>query len=581
MTKEKEKLKIVSVYDSLNGSKLHRLKLPLTALHGKSVKLGGEDGVIEVEILEGDVNLESYLEKADILYVHWGLNIPAFKLGMLLNKYNLKYIVDLDDCPILPKNSIVYDQHKYNELIRQITLADSVVVANPRISLYVEKFVSNRNGDDFKPIHYSPNYLPNEGQWAYKPQQKAVGKIGFGLFGSRSHVNDYKYLRGAIKILGNNKEFVEKAKFVVAGVHKTDPLFREISKVFSEIKAEVEYLGTYTPDEYMNALDKMNVVFAPLEDNEFNYCKSSLKIEECSKRNIPLIGSKAYGNKELSCGLVIEPEDWQNWAKTLISDDNYLSVGAKLGEENRKVSNFDLRIEGLLKCVEYCANTMSNKVDNLQIYSITYKEGQFTEFDNYDNSGVKTVEQKSYLFEWNPIVDIIDNYELKSKYLGIFSYKFPFKTHLSKKLLDKVFEDVTQTHDYDVIGLSPSFFKKKYLKFTEEQHPGFMELFTLVCNDLNLVVKEPKNVVYSNFFIAKTEIYKEFVNTIAKPAIELLETKYKELAWKNANYVSGLQGEELKQQTGLDFYTFHTFVLERLLSAWLENRIDLKFKQIG
>jgi hypothetical protein len=50
-----------------------------------------------------------------------------------------------------------------------------------------------------------------------------------------------------------------------------------------------------------------------------------------------------------------------------------------------------------------------------------------------------------------------------------------------------------------------------------------------LCNDLNLKVKEPKYVVYSNFFIARTDIYKEYVNNIIKPAIELLETKYKEL----------------------------------------------------
>ena len=145
----------------------------------------------------------------------------------------------------------------------------------------------------------------------------------------------------------------------------------------------------------------------------------------------------------------------------------------------------------------------------------------------------------------------------------------------------KIFKEVTKTEKYDVLGFCPQKFNNKYLKQTEEHHPGFMKLFELICKDLNLEVKEPTNIIYSNMFIAKTKIYKEFINTIIQPAIELLETKYKHLAWVDANYISGLKGENLKQQTGLDFYTFHTFILERLISMWLENNKNLTFKQLG
>jgi hypothetical protein len=158
----------------------------------------------------------------------------------------------------------------------------------------------------------------------------------------------------------------------------------------------------------------------------------------------------------------------------------------------------------------------------------------------------------------------------------------PFKTALSKKLVEKLFKECLKSEEKpDVIGFSPTLFNKNYLSFTEKSHPGFMKLFNLVCKDLNLQVREPEHVVYSNFFIAKKEVYSEFVNTVIKPAIELLETKYKDLAWKDANYTYGLKGEELKEQAGLDFYPMHVFVLERLLSIWLENNSKITFKQIG
>lgn len=76
----------------------------------------------------------------------------------------------------------------------------------------------------------------------------------------------------------------------------------------------------------------------------------------------------------------------------------------------------------------------------------------------------------------------------------------------------------------------------------------------------------------------KTDIYRDYVNTIIKPAIHLLETKYKDLAWKDSNY-KGLPRDQLKLHTELDYYPMTTFVLERLLNMYINNR-NFKFKQL-
>ena len=205
-----------------------------------------------------------------------------------------------------------------------------------------------------------------------------------------------------------------------------------------------------------------------------------------------------------------------------------------------------------------------------KIYSIVYDENQLYEYEKYDNSHIKSYEDKSYLFEYNCLIDIIDNFNINEDYLGIFSYKFPIKTGLFKKKLLKILKD-NPNQDIYIFCTNSNKLKGKYLSFTEKVHPGFLELFTVLCKDLNLQVKEPKYIVYSNFFIAKTDIYKEYINNIIKPAIELLETKYKEQVWKDSKY-QGLGKEKLKQYTGLDYYPFHTFILERLFSIWIENK---------
>jgi hypothetical protein len=97
-----------------------------------------------------------------------------------------------------------------------------------------------------------------------------------------------------------------------------------------------------------------------------------------------------------------------------------------------------------------------------------------------------------------------------------------------------------------------------------------MELFTNICTDLGLKVSEPKHTIYSNFFVAKKVVFVEYQNLL-RQAVELLEGKYKEQAWKDSGY-KALAPDKLKIVTGLDYYTMHTFILERLLSVWIDNK---------
>jgi hypothetical protein len=139
---------------------------------------------------------------------------------------------------------------------------------------------------------------------------------------------------------------------------------------------------------------------------------------------------------------------------------------------------------------------------------------------------------------------------------------------MNKRVLFNLLKEKNYTH-YEVINLCEPL-SKPYLELSEINHVGFMELFTNICTDLGLKVSEPKHTIYSNFFIAKKSIFIEYQNLL-RQAVELLETKYKEAAWIDSGY-KGLPKERLKEATGLDYYTMHTFILERLLSVWIDNK---------
>ena len=77
-------------------------------------------------------------------------------------------------------------------------------------------------------------------------------------------------------------------------------------------------------------------------------------------------------------------------------------------------------------------------------------------------------------------------------------------------------------------------------------------------------------MINSNFFVTKTEIYRSYVAEVIKPAIDLLDGKYKELAWRKCRYDAA--DPNIMMFTGLPCYTFHTFILERLMAQYCKTK---------
>lgn len=213
--------------------------------------------------------------------------------------------------------------------------------------------------------------------------------------------------------------------------------------------------------------------------------------------------------------------------------------------------------------IKYIQSLNNPRTLNIDIHGICFKDTQNTEYHRVDNK-VSTIAEKSYLFEYNVILDT----PIVNDYTGFLSWKFRAKTGMNKRVLFNLLLD-KHYWNYDVINLCEPL-PKPYLEFTELKHKGFMELFPNLCTDLGLKVSEPKHTIYSNFFIAKKDVFIEY-QELLKKAIELLETKYKKEAWNDSGY-KGLPKERLKEATELDHYTFHTFILERLISVWIDNK---------
>ena len=71
----------------------------------------------------------------------------------------------------------------------------------------------------------------------------------------------------------------------------------------------------------------------------------------------------------------------------------------------------------------------------------------------------------------------------------------------------------------------------------------------------------------------KSEYYKDYINNWIVPALDYMEnTSFWYEVNKDAQYKGGLTPEQLKETLGLDFYSFPTFILERLILFYIHNK---------
>ena len=256
-----------------------------------------------------------------------------------------------------------------------------------------------------------------------------------------------------------------------------------------------------------------------------------------------------------------------------MKEGNYLKYREEFCQENLRRNKPEERAKFVTELIELVVNYKQEEIDNLKLFSIVYDENQEAEFEKYDNSHVRTLEQNSQRFEWNPIVDIvsnkIDNFD---GYLGIFSWKFSQKTGLTRELLNKILTRF-QFKKYDFIDIARNQLNgQQYMLFTELSHPGILERIKEVCSIIGLnYTDNPKITNYSNFFIMKSEYYKEFIEDYIKPAIQYIESK-PERFMIDAQYKTGLPAEKLLELTGLPYYTLETFILERLILFYVEDK---------
>ena len=210
-----------------------------------------------------------------------------------------------------------------------MSIADMVTVTTPILA------------EVYKPYAKKVVELPNcidVNLWKRLPLKKREG-IRIGWFGGHSHYQDWLVLQDVMPKIMKKYSHV---KLVIMG-----SLFKGAMGNIPADRIEFHEWVATPAYPYKAAILDLDFAVIPLEDNEFNRCKSNIKWVEMGALGVPAVTSYVSPYKEYATddnGIFIEkndPKSWIDGISMLIED---AALREKTGEAaNRTVNeNFDI-----------------------------------------------------------------------------------------------------------------------------------------------------------------------------------------------------------------------------------------------
>lgn len=366
--------KIFIHINSLDGCALHRLILPYQEILKQTDEFQISFGYSKpTDTLTFEDRVREIADY-DVLIFHRILPEGLFDAVKKANP-SIITVIDMDDNWRLndshPSADIYKRENTSEKILYHIQNADYVTCTTE----YLAKKIRPVNPN----IYVFDNALNREGQFV--PQDIPSERLRFGIIGSSSHAKDIELLSGVVSQLP--KDVLDKIQFVLCGfdrgfyrTYKPDGKIELAEMPYEEVmwhKAEVilsnnystitpehrdfllehRYKVDYTTDEayhrvwcrdvdsYAELYNQIDVLLVPLLENDFNVCKSELKLIEASVMGKAVIASEASPYKEIginalerggtinsegNCILVNNNKKSKGWVKaiTKLTNDNNL-----------------------------------------------------------------------------------------------------------------------------------------------------------------------------------------------------------------------------------------------------------------
>lgn len=199
---------------------------------------------------------------------------------------------------------------------------------------------------------------------------------------------------------------------------------------------------------------------------------------------------------------------------------------------------------------------------NINVYQIYYDENQKQQMF-LDTKPIFNKDLDIY-FENRLILNLFTGGKIVGDYFGLLSHIARIKNNIKSKYISELIDG-----NYDIYSFT--YDKHDVLGYANKCHPDFLNIFTGILNYLNIDVNtRPLVGIYQNAIITAPNIYLDYIQKYLVPAIEYLENcsdEIKDKLYSDSMYDGG-DKEYIRETFGIDFYTYHTFLLERLWSLY-------------
>ncbi|WP_086873987.1 glycosyltransferase [Kosakonia pseudosacchari] len=238
---------------------------------------------------------------------------------------NANIILDYDDyAPNIPVRSSVrrfIKQDIIKDIRKDCQLADRIVVSTPALAEEFFRFSDS--------IVVAPNGLPRD-IWGKLKSRRQVGqRLRVGWAGGATHTGDLSILKPLMKMFENDVQWVfmgMQPQGIDCEFHKGVPI-----EVYPEKLASLD----------------LDLALVPLEINQFNVCKSNLRLLELGVCGIPIICTDI---EPYRCGLPVTlvKNEFSAWVKAIKDHINNPDTLPVLGDKLREAINDNWMLEGEL-----------------------------------------------------------------------------------------------------------------------------------------------------------------------------------------------------------------------------------------
>lgn len=328
-------MKIISLVNPHSGCDYHRIKLPLTYLHQRSL----------IEGIQAGQTLEDNLKECDILFYN---RIPfGASLDDILSareRYGFKIVVDIDDYwQLYPGHYLggIWKKQKLEQqIVQSLAISDAVTCTTDRLYEKVKQYNDN--------VHVCPNGLPFDDA-QFTSERKPSDHLRFIYAGGGSHFWD-------LRLLGNTMEKLSRHPFnseiVLAGIASVNIYDKMVDVMSARGKLKSFTTLQHLPlDSYMELYNDGDIALAPLVANTFNAHKSNLKVLEAGCKAIPIIVSDTGPYNDDECPHLMrvnQPGEWYKWIRYCEQNPAFVQDnGAALSEYVR--TNYDIRTMNYLR----------------------------------------------------------------------------------------------------------------------------------------------------------------------------------------------------------------------------------------